>query len=301
MKIEEMLRDASAELRAATENRPLPSPRFAASTTRDKRRRWQLALAAVLSLSVVALVVRTIDNDGKPQKIDTIAPPSTTAPSDSEPPPIFAPPPAALPHYVGYPLSELPEVLERWGVKTELLVEPGVQNPSRGRIIGQEPGGGTPLVPGMKVTFRVGLPTAILDGEFEIGSGPSSKRGAWRVVASTNIVDGERVYRTDFLTDESTSIGWGNRLDANAVVAYDHAALLGLVAGTAPASAVEVQLLDFKGNIVSSVGTTRSDDPYFATVSFFLIETANHPFYTSLRAIDRAGNVVAEYPGRGGK
>jgi hypothetical protein len=298
MQIEDMIREASAELRAATEYRPLPSPRFAASTTREKRRRWQLALAAVVALSAVALVARAIDNDGKPQKIDTIAPPSTTAPSDSEPPPSFAPPPAALPNYVGYPLSELPEVLERWGVETELLVETGVRDPSRGRIIDQQPGGGTPLVQGMKVTFRVGQPTAILDGEFEIGSGPSSKKGAWRVVASTDIVDGERVYNTFFLTDESTSIGWGNRLDANVIRQSDHAALLGLVAGTAPASAVEVLLLDFKGNTVSSVSTTRSDNPQYAAVSFWLIETAKHPFYSSLRAIDRDGNVVAEHPGR---
>jgi hypothetical protein len=298
MKIEELIRDASAELRSATEKRPLPTPRFAASTSREKRRRWQLALAAVLSLSVVALVVRAIDHDGKPQKVDTIAPPSTTAPSDSEPPPSFAPPPATLPYYVGYPLSELPAVLDRWGVATELLVEPGVRDPSRGRIIGQDPGGGTSLVPGMKVTLRVGQPTAILDGEFEIGSGPSGKRGAWRVVASTNIVDGERVYSTFFLTDQSTSIGVGNRLDPNVIRQSDQSAQLGLVAGTAPASAVEVLLLDFKGNIVSSVRTTRSDNPQYAALSFFLIETAKHPFYTSLRAIDRDGGVVAEYPGR---
>ena len=301
MQIEDTIRDASAELRSATENRPLPPPRFAASTSREKRRRWQLALAAVMALSAIALVVRAIDNDGKPQKIDTIAPPSTSAPSDSEPPPNFSPPPASLPYYVGYPLAELPEVLERWGVETELLVEPGVQNSSRGRIISQEPSGGTPLVQGMKVTFRVGQPTAILDGEFEIGSGPSSKRGAWRVVASTNIVDGERVYSTFFLTDESTTMGWGNRLDANEIRPSDQSAQLGLVAGTAPASAVELQLLDFKGTTVSSVRTTRSDNPQYAAVSFFLIETANHPFYTSLRAIDRDGNIVAEYPGRGGK
>jgi hypothetical protein len=150
----------------------------------------------------------------------------------------------------------------------------------------------------MKVTLRVGQPTAILDGEFEIGSGPSGKRGAWRVVASTNIVDGELVYSTFFLTDQSTSIGVGNRLDPNVIRQSDQSAQLGLVAGTAPASAVEVLLLDFKGNIVSSVGTTRSDNPQYAAVSFFLIETAKHPFYTSLRAIDRDGGVVAEYPGR---
>ena len=77
-----------------------------------------------------------------------------------------------------------------------------------------------------------------------------------------------------------------------------YAICVGLVAGTAPASAVEVQLIDFKGTTVSSVRTTRSDNPQYAAVSFFLIETAKHPFYTSLRAIDRDGNVVAELPGR---
>jgi hypothetical protein len=195
-------------------------------------------------------------------------------------------------------LSDAPTVLERWGVETEVVVEPGVRDASRGRIIDQQPGGGTPLTEGMTVTFRVGQPTAILEGEFEIGSGPSSKRGAWRVVASTNITDGERVYTMAFLTDESATIGWGNRLDANVIRVSDNSAQLGLVAGTAPGSAVEVQLLDFKGNIVSSVRTTHSANPEYAAVSFWLIETANHPFYTSLRAIDRDGNVVAEYPGR---
>ena len=77
--------------------------------------------------------------------------------------------------------------------------------------------------------------------------------------------------------------------------------LVVLVAGTAPASVVAVLLLDSAGNTVGSVNTTRFDDPHFAFVSFWLIETAKHPVYASLRAIDRDGNVVAEYPGRGGK
>src|SRR5687768_16105484 len=139
MQIEEMIRDASAELCAATENRPLPSPRFTASPSRVKRRRWQLALAAVLSLSVAALVVRALDRDGDPSQIDTVVPPSTTAPSKTPVPPDetmpFSPPPDNLPNYIGRPLSTLPETLERWGVTTELSVEPGVPDPSRGRII----------------------------------------------------------------------------------------------------------------------------------------------------------------------
>jgi hypothetical protein len=302
MQIEELIRDASAELRSATENRPLPLPRFAALPSRRKRRVWQLAFAAVLSLSVAALVVRAIGSDGKPQKVDTIAPSSTTAPIDSEPPPSFLPPPANLPNYVGVPLSKLPEVLERWGVETELVVEPGVQDPSRGRIIDQQPGGGTPLTAGMKLTFRVGAPTSLLDGEHEIGSGSTGPRGAWRVAASTKVnlggaADGTLSYSLVFLTDQSTTIAGGSPFDTIAITRYDYVQA-GLVAGTAPTSAVAVLLLDATGNTVGSVNTNRADDPHLATVSFWLIETAKHPVYASLRAIDRDGNVVAEYPGR---
>jgi hypothetical protein len=300
MQIEEMIRDASAELRSATEYRPLPTPRFAAvSTTREKRRRWQMALAALVALSVAALVVRSIDRDRDPSQIDTVVPPSTTVPSTTtvppdEPPPSFLPAPANLPNYVGYPWSSLSETLARWKVNYELAVEPGVQDPSRGRIIDQQPGGGTPLTAGMRVTFKVGRPTAPIAGELEIGSASSGPRGAWRVAASAkaNPTDGKLEYSMSFLTDETTYIGGGNTLDANIV--YDHASKLGLVAGTAPASAVAVLLLDSTGNTVGSVDTTRSDDPRLASVSYWVIEVAKHPVYTSLRAIDRDGNRVAD-------
>lgn len=303
MQIGDMIRDASAELRSATENRPLPPPRFAAPTTRNKRRRWQLALAAVLALSTVALVVRAIDHDDDPQKIDTVVPPTTTPPSTSQSRPTLSiPPPETLPYYVGFSPTGLSSIFARWGVATELVAEPGVQNPSRGRIIGQEPGGGTPLVQGMKVTFRVGQPTAMLDGEFEVGSGAIGPRGAWRVVASTK-TSFQDAFRSPygstllFLTDEFMMIS-SNRLEAQAFGAYNFADQVGLVAGTAPAGAVEVLLVDANGNTLSSVTTRRFDDPHFALVSFWLIETTKQPSYTSLRAIDRDGNVVAEYPGR---
>jgi hypothetical protein len=119
------------------------------------------------------------------------------------------------------------------------------------------------------------------------------------VIASTKVRfgEGESPYTQLVLSDVSSSIGTA-RLDAKAIVQHDYSAPFGLVVGTAPASAAEVLLLDFKGNIVSSVNTMRSADPFFATVSFWLIETAKHPFYTSLRAIDRDGNVVADLPGR---
>jgi hypothetical protein len=302
MKIEEMIRDASAELRAATEKRPVPPPRFGASPTRRKRHRWQLALAAVVSLSVAALVVRAIDHDNDPQKIDTVVPPTTTPPSTSQSGPrLSIPPPETLPYYVGFPSSSLSRFAS-WGVTTELLVEPGVENPSRGRIIDQQPGGGTPLVQGMKVTFRVGQPTAMLDGEFEVGSGANGPKGAWRVVASTK-TSFQDPFRSPygstllFLTDEFLMIS-SDRLEAQAFRAHDYADQVGLIAGTAPAGAVEVLLMDANGNTLGSVTTMRFDDPYFALVSFWLIETAKHPSYASLRAIDRDGNVVAEYPGR---
>jgi hypothetical protein len=304
MTVDETIRAATRELHHATETRAVPPPRFAAATpNRAPRRRLVLVgLALTASIAVIAAVALTGDNDA-PSKIDTTNSSTTVSVTTTEgdEPPNLAPPPSQLPNYLGVP-SDPSEILERWGASVAVELAGGVTDPTKGRVIRQQPPGGTPFTAGMTVTFTIGPRLSILEGEFEIGSGPSSTKGPWRIVVSTTVGLNEQLggkYSIVMLSETTSGMTTGGAIDTKQHVSAGEAfAGSGLIVGQAPPNATTIQLLTFGGVVVGTVTTKHFEHPDLVGVSFFVFDANEFPTYSSLRALDHNGNVVGEQPAR---
>jgi hypothetical protein len=302
MTVDEMIRAASTELRHATETHTIPPPRFAATppSPAPRRRLALIGIAVVVAAAVTVGVVVHADDTDAPSKIDTTGGSTTsisvTTTEDDEPPPSFAPPPSELPNYIGAP-SVPSEALERWGASVVFAFEPGVTDPTTGRIIRQDPPGGTPFAAGMTVTFTIGPRLAVLDGEVDLGSGVSASKGAWRVIASSVMRSAtDTDYAIGFFTAPTVST-WGGTPDLTKITRRDLADPR-VAFGTAPFDAVSIQLLEQTGIVIGSVATKRIENVDKPPLSYWLIELDKYSSFETLRAVDRNGNVLAEHPQR---
>jgi hypothetical protein len=255
-----------------------------------------VGLAVVVAAAVTVGVVVRDDNDA-PSKIDPIVGSTTSisvTTTESEPPPSFAPRPSQLPNWLGAP-SVPTDALEQWGASVVFAFEAGVTDPTKGRIIRQDPPGGTPFTGGMTVTFTIGSRLAVLDGEVDLGSGVSATKGAWRVIASsvmrsTNDDD----YNLGFFTATMVST-WGGTPDLTKITRMDLPDPR-IAIGTAPFDAVSIQLVEQTGIVVGSVATKRIENVDKPRLSYWLIELDKYSSFTTLRALDQNGNVLGDHP-----